>query len=85
VRKLTWIADYFIITSGTSLIQTRTIAESILENLNEQPVSVEGLEDGKWILIDYNEIIIHVFLNETRQYYRLEKLWADAETVEINP
>ena len=45
---------------------------------------MEGLEDGKWILIDYNEIIIHVFLNETRQYYKLEKLWADADTVEIS-
>lgn len=83
LQGLTWITDYFIITSGSSLIQTRAIAENILENIKENPVSVEGIEDGKWILIDYDEIIIHIFLDEMRDYYKLEKLWADAKQIEV--
>ncbi|MCM8767036.1 MAG: ribosome silencing factor [Candidatus Omnitrophica bacterium] len=83
LKNLTWITDYFIITSGDSLIQTRAIAENIIENLKEQPISIEGLDDGKWIVIDYGEIIIHIFLIETRNYYKLEKLWADAKVVEV--
>jgi ribosome-associated protein len=83
LKGLTWITDYFIITSGDSQIQTKAIAENIIENLKETPISVEGIDDGKWILIDYGEIIVHIFLNETREYYKLEKLWADAKIVEI--
>ncbi|MEM2117212.1 MAG: ribosome silencing factor [Thermoplasmata archaeon] len=81
--SLTWITDYFVITSGTSLIQTKAIAENIIENVKETPISVEGIEDGKWILIDYDEIIVHIFLDEVRNYYKLEKLWADAKEVKI--
>ena len=83
LKNLTWITDYFIITSGDSLIQTKAIAENILENFKEMPVSVEGIEDGRWVLIDYGEIIVHIFLVETRNYYKLEKLWAEAKVVEI--
>ncbi|MCM8785017.1 MAG: ribosome silencing factor [Candidatus Omnitrophica bacterium] len=83
LKNLTWITDYFIITSGDSLIQTKAIAENIIENFKQQPISIEGLEDGKWIVIDYGEIIIHIFLEETRNYYKLEKLWADAKVVEV--
>ncbi|MCM8819140.1 MAG: ribosome silencing factor [Candidatus Omnitrophica bacterium] len=83
LNGLTWITDYFIITSGTSLIQTKAIAENIIENMEENPISVEGIEDGRWILIDYEEIIVHIFLEETRNYYKLEKLWADAKEIKI--
>jgi ribosome-associated protein len=83
LKGLTWIADYFVITSADSQIQTKAIAENIIENFKESPISVEGIDGGKWILLDYGEIIIHIFLNETREYYKLEKLWADAKTVEI--
>lgn len=83
LKGLTWITDYFIITSGDSYIQTKAIADNILENIKENPISVEGIDNGKWILIDYGEIIIHIFLQETRNYYKLEKLWADAKIVEI--
>jgi ribosome-associated protein len=83
LKGLTWITDYFIITSGESQIQTKAIAENILTNIEENPISVEGIDDGKWILIDYGEIIIHIFLNETREYYKLEKLWSDAKIAEI--
>jgi len=77
VGNQTWIADYFIIASGNSVIHTKTLAETILENLKEIAVSVEGMNDGKWILIDYAEIIIHIFVPETRNLYNLEKLWAN--------
>jgi len=83
VSKLTWICDYFIIASGESTIQTKVIAENILEKIKERVISVEGLEDGKWILIDYGEIIIHIFLTETRNYYNLDKLWGDAEIIKV--
>jgi len=83
VSKLTWLCDYFVIVSGETTIQTKTIAENILEKIEEVPISVEGIEEGKWILIDYGEIIIHIFLPEIRNYYNLEKLWGDAEFVEV--
>ncbi|MCM8757262.1 MAG: ribosome silencing factor [Candidatus Omnitrophica bacterium] len=83
VRKLTWIADYFIILTGTSLIHTRTLAESILEKLKGTPCLVEGMESGSWIILDYHDIVVHIFLPETRDYYRLEKLWGDAKEVPL--
>ena len=83
LKGLTWITDYFVITGGSSLIQTKTIAEALLESIDEQPISVEGYEYGKWILIDYGDIIVHIFLNEVREFYRLEKLWGDAKVIKI--
>ena len=83
LRKLTWITDYFVILHGNSLIQNRAMAEALLETVKEQPVSVEGYEDGKWILMDYGDVMVHIFLPETRQFYHLEKLWGDAEAVAI--
>lgn len=83
VRKLTWITDYFIILTGNSIIQTKTIAQSLLEGIKEKPISVEGLEEGKWILLDYQDVMIHIFLPQIREFYRLEKLWGDAKIVEL--
>ena len=77
VGNQTWIADYFVIVSGNSRVHTRTIAESLLEEYGDTPVSVDGMRTGKWILMDYADIIVHVFLPETRDYYKLEKLWAE--------
>jgi len=83
LRKLTWITDYFVILSGNSLVQTRVIAESLLKELDEKPVSVEGFENGKWILVDYRDVMIHIFLPEVRVFYNLEKLWGDAKIIPI--
>lgn len=79
VGKLTWITDYFIIASGNSTVHTRSIAEALLNDFREQPVSVEGLETGNWILIDYDDAIVHIFTPETRERYKIEKLWSDSE------
>lgn len=79
VSRLTWITNYFVILSGQSVIQTKTIAETLLEKLHEKPLSANGLGAGKWILLDYQDVMVHIFLPETRDFYRLEKLWGDAQ------
>ena len=75
VGDQTWITDYLIIVSGDSIIHTKTLAETLLELFEEKKISVEGVSEGKWILVDYSEIIVNIFLPETRNLYNLEKLW----------
>jgi len=86
MRKLTAYADTFIILSGRSDRQVRSIAEAIVRALKasgEQPLGVEGLEDGNWVLIDCNDAIVHVFDPETRERYDLERLWRDAPRLDL--
>ena len=84
---LTVIADYFVICSGESTTQVKAIAESIeleFSRKGMRPVGKEGLNYGHWVLLDYGDVIIHVFEKETREYYALEKLWMDAKTIEFH-
>ncbi|MBI5076637.1 MAG: ribosome silencing factor [Nitrospirae bacterium] len=84
---LTIITDYFVICSGESTTQVRAIADFIEHELMLQgirPIGKEGLNYGHWGLLDYGDVIIHVFEKETREYYSLEKLWMDAKTIEFN-
>ena len=86
VRELSSFADYFIICSGTSDRQVQAIAESIQENLKENgilPLGVEGERIGKWVLMDYEDIIVHIFYEPIREFYDIERLWSDAPRVEI--
>jgi ribosome-associated protein len=80
-------ADYFVICSGENPAQIRAIADSIDElfskEFNLEPLGVEGLAHGRWVLMDYGDIIVHIFNNETRAFYDLEKLWMDAPKIEI--
>ncbi len=95
MRSLTAYADTFVILSGRSDRQVRSIADAIVQTLKSvgtPPLGVEGLDDGKWVLIDCNDSIVHVFDPETRELYDLERLWRDAprldlgiEGVEANP
>lgn len=87
MRKLTAYADTFIILSGRSDRQVRSIAEAIvhaLKSSGEQPLGIEGMDDGNWVLIDCNDAIVHVFDPETREQYDLERLWRDAPRLELD-
>ncbi|HPP66682.1 MAG TPA: ribosome silencing factor [bacterium] len=82
VEKLTWITDFIVIASGETYIQTQAIAQTLMEKLDKSPFSVEGFETS-WILLDYGDVIVNIFLPAIRQFYNLEKLWADAERVNL--
>jgi ribosome-associated protein len=84
--EISSFADYFVICTATSERQSQAIAESLEERmklLHRSPVSVEGKSSGRWILLDYGDVVFHVFLDEARRFYALERLWGDAgdETV----
>ena len=80
VRKLSSITDFFVICHGDSEPHVKAIADNIRKGTSLKPKYIEGFENQSWILIDYFDVIIHVFKNETRQYYNIEKLWDDAPT-----
>jgi len=87
VSGVTIIADYFVICSGESTTQVKAVASFIEEELARKrlkPIGVEGAVYSHWILLDYGDVIIHVFEKETRAYYNLEKLWMDAKVIEID-
>ena len=79
------ITDAFVITSGRNTRQVKTIAEEVEAKLKGDggisPLRVEGLGDSQWVLLDYGDLVIHVFLDETREFYDLERLWSDAPRV----
>jgi len=85
VGELTSIADYFILASASNERQAAAIADSIQEKLREsmkvKPLLVEGAAPGRWVLLDYGDFIVHVFTEETRRFYGLERLWGDAPNV----
>jgi ribosome-associated protein len=91
VSKLTSIADYFVLCSGSNERQTKAIADAIEDRLREEhetrPLFIEGTNSGRWILMDYGDFIIHVFTDECRRFYSLERLWGDApnSTAEFVP
>ena len=82
VGRILAITDAFVITSGTNPRQVRTIAEEVEAKIKEHggpaPRWVEGLADATWVLLDYGDFVVHVFLDETRRFYELERLWADS-------
>ena len=86
VRDVSSIADYFLICSGRSDRQVQSIAQGIEENLRKNgilPLSIEGLGRGQWVLMDFADVIVHVFYQPIREFYDLERLWAHAPRVEL--
>jgi ribosome-associated protein len=84
--KLSSIADYFVICSGRSDTQVEAIADAIERDLRkdgERPISVEGLPHAQWVLIDYGDVVVHVFNMPVRAFYDLERLWVRAPHVEL--
>ena len=84
VRKLTSITDYFIICSADTDIQVKGIADFIRKNTFHKPIRTEGYEQLNWVLLDYIDVIVHIFRTTERNYYEIEKLWADAPTTEYS-
>jgi ribosome-associated protein len=88
VRELTSLADTFLIASGRSRQQVRAIADAVLEAAQRDGIralGVEGLDEGNWALLDFGSVIFHVFHESTRGHYDLERLWADAPQLDVEP
>jgi ribosome-associated protein len=87
LRKLSTICDFFVICSASVEIHAKAIADSIIENLEKKGIRAwhhEGYQGSRWILLDYVDVVVHIFLNEVRGFYELEKLWGDAKTEELS-
>ena len=81
LRKLSSFTDYFVIATGRSDRQVQAIADRIEENAakkHQKPIGVEGYQKGHWILLDFGDVVAHIFYEEARAFYALEKLWGDA-------
>jgi len=86
VKEISAFADWFIVCSGASDRQVRAIASAIQKNVKKiglLPLGVEGESEGKWILLDYDDVIVHVFIESIRTFYDLERLWAEAPRMAI--
>ncbi|HPZ43429.1 MAG TPA: ribosome silencing factor [Bacillota bacterium] len=86
IRKISIIADYFLICSGRSSTHVQAIVENIQEKLEEKNINAlrrEGFREGEWVLLDYGDVVIHVFQEAERQFYNLERLWGDAPVVGV--
>jgi len=86
LRKLSTMADFFVICSADSERQVKAIADEIEDKLSEQRIKCsnrEGYETMNWVLIDYFDVIVHIFKTEARNYYNLEKFWGDAPVIEV--
>ncbi len=85
LRSITILADYFVLASGFARIQIQALCDAALEEgrlIKKKCRSVEGYEDSGWILMDYGDVIVHLLTEESRDYYRLERLWGDAPRVD---
>ena len=84
VREKTALCDYFVIASGRNTTQVRALCENLEEHLSKQgiePRRTEGVRDGRWGVLDYGDIIVHIFNDESRLFYQLERLWTVGENV----
>lgn len=87
IGEVSVIADYFIIASGGSPSQINALVDSVEEKLSElnvKPVNIEGIQNASWVLMDYGDIIIHIFSKNDREFYNLERIWADCKEVDVD-
>ncbi len=88
LRELTAIFDYFVIATGTSRRQLHAISEEIdrvlQEEMDDKRLAIEGYSESRWIVLDYGSVVVHLFDDETRSYYDLENLWAEAKRVDLS-
>lgn len=86
LENISLLADYFMICHGTNTRQVEAIANEIIEKVEEAGGvlnRIEGMDTARWILIDFGDLVVHVFMEEEREFYQLEKLWADAPMIDI--
>lgn len=87
VAELLVVTDYFVICSGNTDVQVKAIADEVEDRLREQggikPIGREGLPEARWVLLDFGDLVVHIFQPEERDFYRLEKLWSDAPRLEL--
>jgi ribosome-associated protein len=88
VSEISYLADYFIIATGFSTTQVKAICNSIEDQIEAKyqltPLRIQGKTDGRWIVVDYGDIIVHIFMQEEREYYNLEAFWGHAERIEFS-
>lgn len=88
LRKLSSVTDFFVICGSDSVVGVKAIADAVLLQLKKERVApdhVEGLDEGNWVLVDYGDVVVHVFLGQVRKYYDLESLWGDAPRRDFRP
>ena len=86
VRELTIVTDYFLMASGDSVTQTKALADEVEYRLSQQglqPARIEGYQEGSWIILDYLELVVHIFTTQTREFYSLERLWSDGQQLDL--
>lgn len=86
ISEISTIADYFVITDGLNRSQIQALSDNVEEKLalkGIRPKNIEGYNSANWILLDYNDILVHIFDKESRGYYDLERMWRDGKTVSI--
>jgi ribosome-associated protein len=87
IRGLSSVAEFFVILSGTSDRHVQSVAENILDAFRAvgiKPLGDEGLKQGRWVLLDFGEVVVHVFHEPVREYYDIERLWIDAPMLEVD-
>lgn len=87
LRGISTVSEYFVIVTGTSDRHVQAVAENIIEafkSIGIKALGVEGLREGRWVLLDYVEIVVHVFLESVREYYDIERLWIDAPRLDLD-
>ena len=86
VREKTSLCDYFVLASGSNSSQIRAMGERVEELISREygidPTRTEGVRDGRWAVVDYGDVIVHIFNDDTRLFYHLERLWGDGENLE---
>ncbi len=85
LQEHTPVTDFFVIASGTNRVQIKAITEGVEEALGaagERPAHTEGRDDGRWVLLDFGDVVVHIFAPREREYYNLERLWGDAPLLE---
>ena len=87
IGDLTVLANYFVIASAASTTQVKALADAVEYNLEQagvKPKSIEGVQSRNWIVLDYIDVVVHIFTDEAREFYQLEHLWADGEKIDIS-